>query len=282
MLSSVVLLSSCKDENSVTPATPTDGAVPLSIADASMTASMLRSVTPLTSGSIGVFRGSLNYDAMNNVKYTYATSWGADPTAITLSKSAANICAYYPYDAALNLTSSTLTSAPYTAAKDISYVINQTASSTAATLSFTMIRAYSKITFAIAKATTYPMLGNITSMTIANTGLKTSNTLDISTGTVGSTAATGTYTDALTLASLSTTAANKEYLMVPCTLTGVTTLSFTVDGNTLSGSIANATLSALLAGSNHTVTVTVTGSALIISSVSTTDWATGASTTVTL
>jgi uncharacterized protein (TIGR02145 family) len=249
--------------------------VPLSIVDASLTAGGTRAATTLsTSGdAIGLFLAAgTPYSAVDNVKYAYTTAWAAASTAIYLTKSTASLCAYYPYVDGATV-SRTLAPTVYSAASDLCYKSGLSASSTANSLSFEMGHAYSKLTMNISKGT-YPGTGAISSITFANDGLITSSTLNISTGAY-TTGATGvTYTDAApAIASLSTTA-TKQYLMVPCTLSlsGDSKLTLVVDGISLSAVIPNATLGALVAGSNHTLNITLSGTALVVSSVSTTDW----------
>ena len=275
------LLCSCGSE--ADQADSSDGStVPLSIADASLAVSMLRAATMLdTPGiSMGVFLIAGNgYSARNNVKYLYSTSgtagWAVNGTTdIYLNKSDAALCAYYPYDAAANTLTRTLTPAVYSTASDLCYKNGLSANSTTGSLSVEMGHAYSRLTLNISKGT-YPGTGLISSISIANAGLVTNSTLDISTGSYTTVTTGGSYTDAApAIANLSTTA-TKQYLMVPSALSGSTTLTLNVDGTNYAGSIANATLGALVAGSNHTLTITLSGTAFVVNSVTTTDWVTG-------
>jgi len=275
------LLCSCGSENDSAGEVK---AVPLSIADASLAVSMLRAATTLSTDgiSMGVFLIAGNgYSARNNVKYLYSTGgaagWAVNGTTdIYLNKSDAALCAYYPYDAAANTLTRTLTPAVYSTASDLCYKKGLSASSTAGSLSFEMSHAYSRLTMNISKGT-YPGAGMISSITMANAGLVTNSTLDISTESYTTVTTGGSYTDAAPgIANLSTTA-TKQYLMIPSTLSGSTTLTLNVDGTALIGSISNATLAALVAGSNHTLTISLTGTSFVINSVTTTDWVTGPS-----
>ena len=258
--------------------------VPLSIADASLAVSMLRAATTLnTNGiSMGLFLTAGNgYSARNNVKYLYSTSgtagWAVNGTTdIYLNKNAAGLCAYYPYDAAANTLTRTLTPTVYSTASDLCYKKGLSASSTANSLSFEMGHAYSRLTLNISKGA-YSGTGMISSISIANAGLITNSTLDLSTGSYTTVTTGGLYTDAApAIANLNTTA-TKQYLMVPSALSGITTLTLNIDGIDFVCNISNATLSALVAGSNLTLSISFTGTAFVVSSVTTTDWVTGPS-----
>jgi len=258
--------------------------VPLSIADASLAVSMLRAATTLnTNGiSMGLFLTAGNgYSARNNVKYLYSTSgtagWAVNGTTdIYLNKNAAGLCAYYPYDAAANTLTRTLTPTVYSTASDLCYKKGLSASSTANSLSFEMGHAYSRLTINISKGA-YSGTGMISSISIANAGLITNSTLDLSTGSYTTVTTGGLYTDAApAIANLNTTA-TKQYLMVPSALSGITTLTLNIDGIDFVCNISNATLSALVAGSNLTLSISFTGTAFVVSSVTTTDWVTGSS-----
>jgi hypothetical protein len=270
----ISLFSSCINElNDVTE----EGVpVPLDIVDASLTTSGTRAATTLaTSGdAIGLFLAvGTPYSAINNAKYIYTTAWAAASTAIYLTKSTASLCAYYPYVSGATVSRS-LAPAVYSTASDLCYKNGLSASSTASSLSFEMGHAYSRLTMTISKGT-YGGTGAISSITFANTGLITSSTLNISTGSYTTVTTGGTYTDAApAIASLST-AATKQYLMVPCTLSGSTTLTLMVDGANFVGTIPNATLAALLAGKNHTISLSLTNKSFVVNTVSTTDWVTG-------
>ena len=270
LLSATAVFYACGNE--VNDVTEEGIPVPLSIADASLTAGGTRAATTLsTSGdAIGLFLAAgTPYSATDNVKYSYTTAWAAVSTAIYLTKSTASLCAYYPYVDGATVNHS-LASIAYSAASDLCYKSGISASSTASSLSFEMGHAYSKLTLNISKGT-YPGTGAISAFSFSNAGLVTSSTLDISTGIYTNDTGADTYTADPGISSLSTTA-TAQYLMVPCTLSGSTTLTLIVDGLSFVATIPNATLGALVAGSNHTLTITLSGTALVVNSVSTTDW----------
>lgn len=283
-LSLTILFSSCAEENCIVPGTPEDVSAPLAISDAFLSASMTRATEVLGTGkSIGLFLSGTNYTTLTNVQYNYGSpNWLPAATTIYLTRNTANICAYYPYAAS---TASTLTLTPkvYALASDICYQTNQSASTPSnTTLSLTMVRAYSKIKLLISKDASYPGTGLITSISIANTNLISSNTLNMTTGIYGASPTKATFTDAAPgIANLSTSA-TKEYLMVPVDFaSNNTTLTLTVDGSSLTGTVTSANLPALVKGYEYSITVSITGSALNISSVSTTNWEAGSGGSVT-
>ena len=252
--------------------------VPLSIEDASIQINTTRSATTLTTSgdAIGLFLSAGTvYSALDNVEYTYTTAWTAASTPIYLTKSTASLYAYYPYVDSATVTR-TLAPTPYSATSDLCYKSGLSASATSSSLSFEMEHAYSKLTLNISKGA-YTGTGLISLITFANVGLITSSTLDISSGSYTTGTTGGIYTDAAPAVSDLSTSATKQYLMVPCTLSGSTTLVLNVDGSNRIGSISNTDLPALVAGSNYTVNILLTGTSFVVSSVSTTDWVTGSS-----
>jgi len=270
-LACLALLSSCVQDELSGGGTP----VPLSIADASLATSMTRTATTLnTSGdAIGLFlAASSSYSAMDNIKYSYTTAWSAASTGIYLTKTAASLCAYYPYADGTTVTKALVPTVSSTAS-DFCYK-KGLISSASSSLNFEMGHAYSKLTLNISQGT-YSGMGVVSSISIANTNLVTGSTLNIFTGNYTTTNIGGSYTDAAPGISNLTAMATKEYLMVPCTLSGNTTLTLNVDGTNLTGTISNATLGEFVAGSNHTITINLTGTSFVVNSVSTADWVTG-------
>lgn len=287
----IAVLGSCKKEN-ISPNT-TDGIrTPLSISSA-----LLAKVTTkgliTTDGKIGVFQTTTTdgYTAADNVEYDYNTGtgkWGVLDAAkeIYLNNKDAAVCAYYPYDAAVkDATSVALTSQLYDAAKDLCFTPNTTVKNTAPTVNWTMNHAYSQLTFNIHKDASYTGVGQISAITIKNTGaILASNTLNITnnnygTGTAGDVtynpaiASVPTYvsTDATTIAA---TTVSTHVLMVPVTtvMTTDVTLSFTIDDAVLNATVPAASLSELAAGTNYGITVVIQGTQLVISGVTVTNW----------
>lgn len=263
---------------------PDTDVVPLKIDNIQLSGVSLRSSDPLESGDIGLFRlaGDGYSGTSNNVKYTYSGGgWSAASgvTPIYLSKSTANLCAYYPYssDADYSDGQVTLTSQRYDNTKDLCYQTGVTASSEAAA-SFTLEHAYSMITFTLTRSATYPGACAISNLSLANAGLLTSNTLDMTTGTTGTygSGTTGTITVSPSIAGIASGSSETvSVLMVPVTtsMSGDIQLSLTVDGRALSTTISTTTLPKLEAGKNYAIAVSINGASLTITSVTTTDWA---------
>lgn len=266
---------------------------PLSILSASLSVIITKSGSTITDGGkIGVFQNTTTngYTAKNNVEYDYISTdskWIVMPTGneIYLSNKNASVCAYYPYNTAItNATSVVLTSQPYTMANDLSFNTNTTVNNTNSSVNLTMNHAYSQITFKIRKDATYTGTGAISNIIISNTGILTSNVLNITNGTYGKgIAGTVSYNpaiismpayDATNGTTITATTSLTNVLMVPVS-TAMTTnvaLSFVVDGITLNTSIPMASLPQLVAGMNYNITVMILGTKLAINNVTVTDW----------
>lgn len=161
--------------------------------------------TTINSGSIGVFLNPKNvgeYDVKKNVKYTASivdgkTVWSSvDPLFFTGFM--AKVCAYHPYVAGVsyeNCKSMTLRTQKYDVAYDLSYakeiwmnatlgVANGMESGAGNRVKFSMDRAYALLELNFKR-------GNlkddavISRIEVTATGLKSTNTLDISTGAYG-------------------------------------------------------------------------------------------------
>jgi len=143
------------------------------------------------SGDIGVYCvGTTDYAAQSNVKYTGTSgTWTvADGvTPIYLYSATASVCAYSPYSATIGdgPTAIPLTSQLYNADKDLCYAKSVTYSSAKPNVNFTMDHAYAKMTFTINHDASYSGACKIEGITIANPGIRSSNTLDITSGTYG-------------------------------------------------------------------------------------------------
>ncbi len=289
-----MILSSCTKED-LSP-NNTNGTTLLGVSTASVSAVATRSSSSnlLTNGSqIGV---SLIADAANgysdlkNVEYDYSTTtspagWAPASTNtknIYLNNLPATVCAYYPLGAAginssTDQTSVILTSQKYDAAQDLCYAVKQKAATNIVpSVSFAMNRAYAEITFSITKDATYTGIGLIDKITISNTTVRSTNTLDITTGTYGSSipASESVFYNPGITAITSGTPATSTVLMVPTVLSGTITFSFVVDGKTMSTTLdASANnLLALVFGNNYKANVTLKGTQLVVSSVTTQDW----------
>jgi hypothetical protein len=241
------------------------------------------SSSTLSSGDIGIFRlASDSYSTASNVEYSYASSsWslaaGEDP--IYLYGEDASVCAYYPFSSSIdNPTVIPLSSQLYSSSEDLCYAVPQTVSASSPSVSFSMERAYAKLSFVISHDNTYSGNCAISNITVSNAGILSSNTLDItqsssSGGTEGiygsGTAGNISVNPAISSISAgsSTTAA---ILMVPSTtaLSENIVFSFSVDGYVLTAEINASDLgssSEFEAGNNYILDVNITGSGLSIS-----------------
>lgn len=253
---------------------------PLVIANAVISGVEASLRATLSMGDIGVFRlTSSGYSEIkNNIKYTYSGSgWSAASgvTPINLSKNTANLCAYYPFSNEADYSDGqvTLTSQLYENTKDLCYQTGVTASSEAAA-SFTLEHAYSMITFTINRSATYPGTCAITNLSLANAGILTANSINMTTGDYGiGTAGTVSLSPSINSIAIETNVV-KSVLMVPVTtsMTENTVLSLTVDGKVMTTTISTTALPILEAGRNYSISVTINGSALFINNVSITDW----------
>ncbi|MBP1593198.1 MAG: hypothetical protein H6Q12_216 [Bacteroidetes bacterium] len=251
---------------------------PLSVSSVSLSGVETKAITALTSGSIGVFRTTAGgYTALKNVQYTYSSGWSA-ASPIYLTSNAVSVCAYSPYGAA-GITSSTdptavtLTSQVYSAAQDLSYsTLVSTPTSASPNVTFTMNHAYAKIYFTITRDASYPNTCAITNISIANTGIKTAGTLNMTTGAYGTgTAGTVSYNPGI--ASIASGGnATSQVLMVPVTtaMTGNVNISFTIDGSVYTTSFS--ALTTLVAGNNYKINITVQAASLSVTGVDIAAW----------
>ena len=235
-------------------------AVALSVAQVATNQLKTRSATAVTSGDIGVFLSGAGYTPLSNVKYSYGTPW-TTATPIYLQEANANICAYTPYRASItNASAVMLTSQIYSAPADLCYAANTIKTKASPAINFTMNRAYSMLTFKMTHEETYTGACVVSNISVANAGICTGGTLNMTTGTLtGTTAGTVsiTPTPGITVAANGT--ASVQLLMVPVTtaMTGDVTVSFTVDGVVRSATIAAGSLPTLTAGTNYTINVSM-------------------------
>jgi hypothetical protein len=294
ILMSLAILSACDSGGTG----EVDGEnVPLSIASVTnigtQTSVSVRSTT-LYTGDIGVFRlASTGYsETKSNVHYTNTGSgWSVAPgvTPVYLTKSSANLCAYYPYNADYTDGIVTLTSKEYASTADLCYQTNVSANSTAAT-AFALNHAYTLITFTLTRGSSYPANGKcaVSSISIANPGIASTGTLNMTTGTYiqgttgtavsyAPTANSATPTTFATTGIASGSPATTSVLMAPVTtaMNGNLTLTFTVDGKAMSTTLSLDTytgLKTLAANTNYSIPITINGTALSVGTVTTTDW----------
>lgn len=239
---------------------------------------------PLTSGSIGIFLSGSKYTAINNRKYNYASStWTPDggvTNTIYLGGPVAKVCAYHPWTAGYNTsTAIPLTSQDYDDAKDISYAVNRkmTGNPTGCKTTFALTHAYALATIQL-KRDNYSGTCKVSKLELKN--LLPAATLDITDGTASATDgvsgnATISRTVDITVPVTGVATTQPKYLLVPCTPAGSgMVLALTVDGKPMTLTVP-ATTYKPVAGVSNTITVGIKGTALKVSSVTTTDWATG-------
>jgi hypothetical protein len=279
LLVAVLLLASCSFEHDGDSDGKTSAA--LSVTSVSISKPITRSVTAISSGSIGLFCTAYNgYKVQSNVQYTYSSSIWSATTATLLDLPIAEVCAYYPYGAA-NITSTTdptsvtLTSQKYSSAQDLSYD-SVLVSAYNPKVNFVMNHAYSRITFSITRDVTYGGACAISGIFIANAGIKTGTTLNMISG-VYAAGTTGTVSYNPAIASLSSGGSTTtSVLMVPVTtaMTGNMVITFTVDGVPVTANldVASKGLTTLAAGTNYNIPITVKGAAISIGAVNVTDW----------
>ena len=241
-----------------------------------------RAATNLGSGtSIGIFRDNTNgYTAAGNIRYNYGSPKWAPQTAsetIYLGLLPVNVCAYHPWSSG-KTTAIALTSGVYATTNDLSYATNlsvdgRTNKTTA--LTFAMKRAYARVAFKL-KRDNYPGTCTVSNLTVKN--LLPSTTLTITSGTyaatTGTTAATlnRTRTVVVTATAGASTDWGEEYLLVPCTPAGTgMEITLTVDGKTMTTTVPTASYKPV-AGEYKTITLTLKGTDLKASSVTTEDW----------
>lgn len=289
-LLAAVLFAGCSGSElpeGLQPAGPSDADIPLNVTVASLEAEVesapgTRAATNLGSGtSIGIFRDNTNgYTAAGNIRYNYGSPKWAPQTAsetIYLGLLQVNVCAYHPWSSG-KTTAIALTSGVYAAANDLSYAVNKSVdgrTNKTTALTFAMKRAYARVAFKL-KRDNYPGTCTVSNLTVKN--LLPSTTLTITSGTyaatTGTTAATlnRTRTVVVTATAGASTDWGEEYLLVPCTPTGTgMEITLTVDGKTMTTTVPTASYKPV-AGEYKTITLTLKGTDLKASSVTTEDW----------
>lgn len=281
-----------------------DGIAALHIASASLQTpgaqpgTRATSATPLTTGSIGVFRskGTGYADTQDNKQYTYTAAKGWQPAAaadtVYLMTSDAEVCAYFPYNSAYtDSTAIPLVSGKYTGTADdltkhdpadICYATNRTLNGASVSTDFTMQHAMAMVQLSFERFNYEGTACNLTSVTIKNAELIGSDTLDITDGTYTSPVkAAVTWTPGATdpatgIQVPATGTVSTSALLVPCTLDAAgTTFRFTVDGQKMSVKVPAATLPALTAGKIHRLKFKIHAASIMLNDVSVIDWKAG-------
>lgn len=268
----------------------TDGSpVVIEIAGASLEGIISsRATTPISSGSIGVFRTTANaYTAQYNAKYTYKNgAWTADPNPVYVGGDNATLCACYPHGAATFDTNSfvcTLTAQKWTADKDLCYattggpaVCNHTPE-----VSFTLTHAYSRIKLNIQRDAAH-FTGNckITNVNLKNStgnNFFSSRTLDISKGTYGGSATPAGWNYNPNITAIAAGATNNtayDVLVPPQSVNGGLTITLKADGKDRAVTVpaGKFTSNELAAGQQYVIYLLMTDTSIVVSGVSLADW----------
>lgn len=232
----------------------------------------LRSSQSLTNCEIGLFRyASSGYGGTrNNIHYSCTNGTWSVPDAggpIYLTKSMANLCAYYPYSSADDYADGTvtLTSQLYSQSADLCYKTGITASSTSGTINLTLNHAYAKWVFNFTHDASYTGTCAISKIKIAHADVISNNTLNMLTGQYGTPAdsSKGSVTiDNVGIDSIASGGTRTEnVLMVPAlsgaSLSGNITLTFTVDGEDMITEVNASPQACLVAGSQYTLEIII-------------------------
>lgn len=228
------------------------------------------------------------YDAIANQKFTYDTPYWQTEEQILLGDAPAVIAAYYPYTAEV-ANPMLLSSRKYSdEAGDLCYV-NLTANNTNAHLKLNLERIYTRIVFTL-NGSGYPGDGKVSALRLSGTGITPVATLDLLERSVFADAGNyGVYNVRKPLLDFEeveikaetqfSNAASGEVdcLLVPTKLTGNVTFTLTVDGITLSGKVAAASLCGnadgiLREGVRYEVNLTVKPVKLEVGTIIRTEW----------
>lgn len=251
----------------------------------------------LTTGSIGLFRskGTGYAETQDNKKYTYDATKGWQPAAaadtVYLMANDADVCAYYPYNAAYtDKTAIPLASGKYTGTADdltkhdpadLCYAAHRAMNGATASTELVMQHAMALVQLTFERDNYASTACNLTSVSIKNKELISTSTVNITDGTYGTTPAKaalkwtpGEGASATGIQVPQTGSVSTSALLVPCTLdaAGSTTFSFTVDGQTMSAKVPAARLAALEAGKIHKLKFLVHAASITLSEVSIVDW----------
>jgi hypothetical protein len=225
----------------------------------------------LNDGDLGIFlyAGQGYSETRNNVHYRCTGGTWSVPDAggpIYLTRSTANLCAYYPYSSADDYADGmvTLTSQRYSGSADLCYKTGITASSASGPVSFTMNHAYAKWVFNFTRDASYTGTCAVSQIKIAHADVISSNTLNMLTGQYGTPDAGSKGSVMITDVGISGIASGEtqtvSVLMVPAlsgaSLSGDITLTFTVDGKEMTTTVSPSQ-TCLAAGNQYVLNVTI-------------------------
>lgn len=301
----VLLLASCSQDNSL-PVGNGAGVAALRITATTLQASQEQPATrvtasPLTAGSIGVFRsqGDGYSEARNNCQYTYTASNGwqpgaADQTVYLMANDAA-VCAYYPYNAAYtDNTAIPLASGKYMGTADdltrhdpadLCYAAPRMMSGANPAIRFKMNHAMAMVQVRLRRSDIGTSPRRLTSVSISNLQLIKTGTVNITAGTyrddnqspggdrsLAWTPGTTAPATGIDLPAAATSEATSA-LLVPCTLDAAgITFTFTVDRKTMSIEVPVSLLPAFEAGKIHSLVFDLKATSVSLAQVSILDW----------
>lgn len=256
----------------------------------------LQSVTralPISSGSIGVFLSPKiagEYDIRENVEYeaqtiNNQTVWNTSSDPFIFTAHIANVCAYYPYVKRQQDSGSVfnLKTQLYTLAADLAYSKNipmnssplladGTEAGAGSRVKFTMRHAYSLLDIGLVRGN---IKGDavITQFTVTAEGLKSDNTVDISTGTYGTPTSAQNNTCVYNLPTPLVVPANqgstvdKSILMIPTGSLKNFKLTLKLkDGPTMS--VSPSKLTSFIANNRYVLKLSVNATSVDLSSIS--------------
>lgn len=252
-----------------------DTLIPVRIANVGVSAqAQTRSVSTITTGSMGVFRLATNgYTGQYNSQYSYNSEWQPASAAATVHVGGNN--ASFPYNAAIfaaNSTTCTLAAQIYNSSKDLCYATasEMPVSSKRPNASFAMKRAYARIKLPIYRNIgSYAGACYISDVNIRfGAGFCEGSTLDISNGIYGPNALTGGWTYSLNSGPIGEGVTNNAYdvLVPPQSATGGLTITLTIDGQNRSVAVPELQFAGgrLNAGNQYVIRLTITDTAVIV------------------
>lgn len=226
----------------------------------------------ISQGGIGVYRlAENNYTAINNVKYSHNADGWQSSTPISLGGDSASICAYYPYGSSevtdtISPTQISLLSQEYSKQQDLCYMSVKKVNNSMLRLPLKMNRAYSQITFVITHDDTYGGKCAVTGISMANAGIKTKGSIDITKAKyadgIKSAVSYDPKIDSIAKGGKDTT----SLLMVPVTekMTDKVTFSLKIDGLNKIVSLDASSLEKLMPGVNYKVSLTIRANVILI------------------
>lgn len=287
LAASLCLLSSCSQEGSNIP--DAIGPVPLSVSTVSMTADGTNPATralpiPVVSGKLWVgVRAQNGYTAQTGLIYTCADGSWTCPTSVMLGKDPISLYAYYPQDGySISSGNITLTSQPYSAAKDLCYASSggDNVCATHPYAGFVLKHAYARVGVDILFSKYFGDAAKLDTVSISAGGIYAKGTQNVQTGVF--TPDPGMMpqielTPGQTMASMGRT--YKSYiLVVPSATVTNAGLSITVGGKKYKADLSSA-LTTLEAGKSYRIKaqIDLVGVELAVTNVEVEEWNTGSS-----